>query len=481
MITYLFLPAVLAATAVFRFYHNTSIALWHDEAFSALYLRYPWPEMMQRIALDVHPPLYYLILRLWSYLAGDSLLSLRLLSIVFGVLTVWAIYLFVRTAFQSKILALLAALLLAVNPFQIQYALEARMYTLGTFLVALSSYFLTRALENKKYWLWYSLAVAAGIYTHYYVFLSVAAQGVFLLLWILKHRRYKTLLLGAGSYLLAGALYLPWLPSFVSQISQVGANYWIPPMNRWSIPGTLWKMAFGGQGVRNAILGIATLVTLALLWYFIKKVRSFHKWHVLFGVVVPIIGAVVLSLKTDLYLDRYFVFASLYFSALMTIALASISSRFWRMGLLGVLLASSVFAYLKNWDDLGIADKPGMAAAANHINAEVKPADRIYVGSSFVFFTFKYYNQTGIKPLLYSSEPLKNIPHFSGTAILTDNDLVLDLNKAGKGDTAWLLWTTGFGGSKTNVPENWQQQDERGFQDAPGFKGTIFVTKYKIN
>src|SRR3989338_10143512 len=105
-----------------RLYNNISVALWHDEAFSALYLRYPWGEMMHRIGLDVHPPLYYLVLRVWSYFAGASLWSLRLVSIFFAVLTIWSAYIFVKAAFHNKKLALLAALFIAINPFQIQYA-----------------------------------------------------------------------------------------------------------------------------------------------------------------------------------------------------------------------------------------------------------------------------------------------------------------------------------------------------------------------
>src|SRR3989344_6483789 len=160
--TYLFIPVILLVATTLRYYHNTAVALWHDEAFSALYLRYPWDEMFYRIGLDVHPPLYYIILRLWSYLASDSLLSLRLLSILFGVLTVWAGYLYVKQTFGNKKLALLASLLLAINPFQIQYSLEARMYTLGTFLVLWSSYILLKALDSEgrkslKYWAGYGL------------------------------------------------------------------------------------------------------------------------------------------------------------------------------------------------------------------------------------------------------------------------------------------------------------------------------------
>jgi uncharacterized membrane protein len=99
---YFYIIAILITATVLRFYHNLDISLWHDEAFSALLINYSWPEMMYRIGLDVHPPMYYIFLRLWHYIFGDSLLSLRGMTIFFSVGTVWAAWLFVKTAFQNE-------------------------------------------------------------------------------------------------------------------------------------------------------------------------------------------------------------------------------------------------------------------------------------------------------------------------------------------------------------------------------------------
>ena len=121
------------------------------------------------------------------------------------------------------------------------------------------------------------------------------------------------------------------------------------------------------------------------------------------------------------------------------------------------------------------------------VSSESRPAicatsgDKIISGSSFIYFTFKYYNETGINPQLISDRRLRDIPHFSGTAILTDDDLILDLNSFPRGQTVWLLWTTGFGGSKPQVPANWEQNNQSKFADAPGFKGEIYVDQYKVN
>jgi hypothetical protein len=158
--------------------------------------------------------------------------------------------------------------------------------------------------------------------------------------------------------------------------------------------------------------------------------------------------------------------------------------------LASIFVIVSLAVFFKNWQDLDVKNlflsrqvnkKPGMAKAAEFINERATPNDEIYVGSSFVFFTFKYYNQTGIKPLLYSSGKLSTIPHFSGTALLNDGDLILDFKQAPADKTVWLLWTTGFGGSKPNVPGNWSIVSEQEAQDTPGFKGKIVVTQYHVN
>jgi len=155
----------------------TDISLWHDEAFSGLLPKYSWKEMLYRIGLDVHPPLYYLLLKIWVIILGNTVFTLRLFSVFFGILTVITFYLFLKEAFECEKLALFSSTLLAFNSFFMQFVIEARMYTLGTFLIVLSSFFLLLALKNKKWswWLFYALSVSAAIYTHYYLFFSFFA------------------------------------------------------------------------------------------------------------------------------------------------------------------------------------------------------------------------------------------------------------------------------------------------------------------
>ena len=341
--TNILLLLILLLATVLRLYNLTAISLWHDEAFSALLIKYPWQEMFTRIGLDVHPPIYYVALRFWADLFGDGLGSLRGFSALFGIGTVYAIYLFVKAAFKNVNLALAAAFLVAINPFQIQYVTEARMYTFGAFFIVLSAYFVVKALAAQQkyfeykqqfkettgpvadavwgYWFLFALSTSITMYTHYYLFFSVLAIGLFVLYYLVKN--YGTKLAGYRYALAAYALvlisYIPWLRTFYFQFHQVQENYWIPKISKWSIPLTNWRMLAGAgadaaKHTTQIMLVLGVLFSLYMLYRVIREHISVYKNFVLLGLFVPFIGALLLSLKQSIYLDRYFLFAGLFYT-----------------------------------------------------------------------------------------------------------------------------------------------------------------------
>ena len=508
------LLAISLVGLLLRLWHLTSISLWHDEAFSALLIKYSWGEMIHRIGLDVHPPLYYIALRIWSYIFGHSLFSLRGMSVFFGIATIIAVYYFVYSAFQNRKAALLAALLVAVNPFQIQYVTEARMYTMGAFFAVAAAWSLTVALRSQveyyatttnlvlkaqlqKRFRWaYILFIfcsAVMMYTHYYLLFTVAALGFYgFIFCIVKFRgyikRYLWLIISGVAIL---ALYLPWLKVFIFQLKQVGAGYWIPPMDQWSIPNTLWELMFRFPNPAKWMLVLISLVVIFILIRVLWKYSQAEKWLVTAGFLAPFAGALLfLGLATlqdnsnSVYLVRYFIFCSAFYSIIVALWLSNL--RIPQIGkLLAIaLIGINLYSVWNYWDDLELSAKPGMAGAAKFLNANVEPTHKIYLGSSFEFFNYKYYNRTNAKPLLFSNGSLtKDMPHFAGTAILTDEDLVQNFEESTKpGDIVWLMWTNGFGGSKPNVPGNWTQIDEKGFAEVRPYVGTwIIISEYRVN
>ncbi|MCX6797516.1 MAG: glycosyltransferase family 39 protein, partial [Candidatus Doudnabacteria bacterium] len=441
---YWLITLILIIGTALRFWHNTDISLWHDEAFSALLIKYPWHEMFYRIGLDVHPPMYYIFLRLWHYIFGDSLLSLRGFTVFFSVGTIWAVWMFVKEAFKDGKYAIWAALLVAFNPFQIQYATEARMYTMGAFFAVLAAYFLTKALhlqkdlyqdsqnhipnlpeyfEDRRRMLWnylgFSLSVIILIYTHYYLLFTAAAICFYGLVYLYFHhegsiKKYLYILI---SYLLIFISFIPWLKTFLFQYKQVGAGYWIPPMDRWSVPSTLWTLIIGiGHDINNPttqkLLILITLFTFYFLYRFLRKTQSFEKWLVASCVLAPFGGALLFYLlarmkgsNSSVFLVRYFLYTSAFLSIALAVWLKEIKIKIVGYFLFAVYLIANLFAFNNYWHQLNIKTKPGMSAASKYLKANLEPQHKLYVGSSFIFFNQKYYlwhEKIANHPLLFS-------------------------------------------------------------------------------
>lgn len=532
--TYIYLLLILGLGTALRFYHNTDISLWHDEAFSALLIKYHWGEMLRRIALDVHPPMYYIALRWWSNIFSSSMLALRSFSVTFGVLTAAAAYLFTKTAFKNERAGLVAALLVAVSPFQLQYATEARMYTFGAFFALLAAYFLVKALREqidldtyslnpKKrfgYFIAFGVSVLIMILTHYYLLFTAAALCFYGLAYIAYHRGFHVKAYAglAVSYAIIIVGFLPWVPTFLFQYKQVGSGYWIPPMDIWSIPTTIWQM-FIGLGIdishsnTKIIVAVVTILSIVLIARFLFKTKFAEKWLVILGLIAPFGGAILFAFlaklkgeSSSVYLVRYFLYASSFYTIIIAYWLSTIRFKAWYYLLTVMYVGASLWSFGYYWHDLDITKKPGMFAAAKVLANNVTPNDTILVGSSFEFFNLKYYlsqnlgkgwthNQYGDcsidclsfgslpRPRLYSGSTMHahELPHFAGTAILTDQDLQPGFDFAKKDEIVWVLWTNAFGGNKPEVPKNWYQLDEKGYADVRPYVGTwIIVTEYQV-
>lgn len=504
--------AIFLAGAGLRFYNLTKISLWHDEAFSALLIKYNWGEMIYRIGLDVHPPMYYFFLRIWHYIFGYSLFSLRSMSVAFGLGTVIAVYVLVKRFFGTTQAALIAASLVAFNPFQVQYVTEARMYTMGAFFAVLATYYLALAVQATKnyytqnnpilkpsfskvtlYYLAFTISASILTYTHYYLLFTVAGLGLsgLIYLWINFRFSLKKYLWLVFSGIGIGVLFVPWLKIFLFQFKQVGAGYWIPPINIWSVPSTLYDLIFHIGYPSELIMVLSSLFTIVIIWQFIKQYQQTEKWLILIPFLAPFGGAILFAIiaklqnqDSSVYLVRYFLFASPFFLIMIGLWLHRIKINGLKSLLLIAFLALNCFAVFYYWKQLDVNKRPGMADLMKLVNTNLEQNQKLFVASSFEFFNLKYYNHSSARPLLYTNgSHVHDLPHFAGTAILTEEDLVLNFKDGVvAGDVVWLVWTNGFGGSQPLVPSNWTQIDEHGFAEVRPYVGTwVVVTEYKVN
>src|SRR3972149_4343478 len=139
--TQLILIAVLLLATALRFYRVDAQSFWNDEGNSARIAERSINLILEGAAGDIHPPLYYLTLHVWRGIFGSGEAALRGLSAIFGLITVAFTYLLGRRVFDSRV-GLIGAFLAAVNPFQIYYSQEARMYVMLTAIGVVTTYIL---------------------------------------------------------------------------------------------------------------------------------------------------------------------------------------------------------------------------------------------------------------------------------------------------------------------------------------------------
>jgi uncharacterized membrane protein len=226
-----FLSLVIVLFIAARLWHLTSSCLWFDEIFSVHAAEHSWNSLLQFVAADlVHPPLFYILLKLWIGIGGESLLWLRLFPAIVSIAAIAPIVLLARELNLSAAETTLALLLLAVNGYLIKYAQEVRMYSLLFFLSACSLWLSIAALRRQKISNRMVLALTVVnllmIYTHYYGWLLVVIE-LALAVWI-NRAIAKTLILGFLVLLLS---YVPWiiLLARAFAVQRVNQNVgWIP-------------------------------------------------------------------------------------------------------------------------------------------------------------------------------------------------------------------------------------------------------------
>ncbi len=223
---------VMAATAValaLRLYRLDFQTLWWDEGIS-LYLAAQDLQALvfaKDFALDLHPPLYHVLLAGWTALVGADVFSARALSALLGALNVPVLYLVMRRL-AGPTAGLAASLLLAAAPVHVFYSQEVRMYTLMPLLATLSLLAMVALLQARTRrergiaTVGYVLATAAGLWTYYYIAFLVVAQNVFFVLHWFKQR--EGLRWWALAQLATLAIFLPWLAATVAML--VGTDYW---------------------------------------------------------------------------------------------------------------------------------------------------------------------------------------------------------------------------------------------------------------
>jgi uncharacterized membrane protein len=308
---YALFAIVLAMGIFFRFANLDKKVYWNDEAVTSLRISgYTEAEIIQQVydgrAIDVseimeyqrpNPNrgldgvinslatedahlslLYHFLARLWLDWFGSSTAAIRSLSALLSLLAFPCLYWLCRELFNSPLTGWIAMALMAVSPFHVLYAQEARQYSLWTVAILLSSAALLRALrvQTKISWVVYAATVALAIYSHTLSILVVAGHGIYVLFverFRLSKRFFVYLLSIIGGFL----AFVPWLIVAIAQSSKISSNVSRTNINI-GLPAlikswcqSLYRIFVDIPNLGDYFFPVIFLLTIYALYYLVRK------------------------------------------------------------------------------------------------------------------------------------------------------------------------------------------------------------------
>jgi mannosyltransferase len=345
--------AVLVVWVAFglRLYRLEAHSLWSDEGISILRSTRPLADLLATMPVEQLPG-YFVLLHFWLGVAGTSDFTVRFFSVWPGVLAVALVYRLGvdlarpdATSDWARGAGLFGALLLAVNPFQVWYAQEARTYSWLVASALLATWSFWRLLVDlaatsptpgakasgrtakagSKPGGWgeedvgngqgigvlvalYVAGVTLTVYLHYYGFLVPLAHTIFFAGWFVYWREEQVALVWGGAGLVILLLFLPWLPRALGILSFSG---WREPIDPWTIPWRFLTAYTTGEAAPDEWRNWLTWLYLVLAalgvvgWW---RHRPAAALFLLAQTLIPWVAVFALALRQPDTHERYAIF-----------------------------------------------------------------------------------------------------------------------------------------------------------------------------
>ncbi len=283
---------ILLLATFLRLYHLDKSSLWLDEIITQEYAQKAPEVLLKGLAnYDDHPPLFYLIAIYERKIAGGSDFASRLPAAFADILSV-AIIFTLGKRLEGWRTGLLAAILLAAWPMQLQYSQEARPYSLLMLFSLASLYFLYCGTETGSvfHWAAFTLTTVGNLYTHNFAFIWLLSQAILVVaIGIVKFARLhqytetvRRLLLPFTLSLFASSLfYLPWYPQMLLQRRRLVGKMVLPSSSYLHFVLQKSAISFSGKSV---LLLYGSLIFIALGSVYLLKAR---RWETLIVMAIP--------------------------------------------------------------------------------------------------------------------------------------------------------------------------------------------------
>ncbi len=257
---------ILLVGALLRFYRLQEIPFTHDEFSAILRTQFSsFHDLIEKgVKIDGHPAGIQVFLYFLVKVFGVSEAVLKTPFIIFGVLSIWLIFLIGKDWFNSTV-GLVAASFVSFLQFPVMYSQIARPYASGLFFSLMMVCFWTRIIfhPQRKFYLnlaGYILSSALCTYNHHFSMLFAAIVGVTGLFYCPKPRLRRYL----SAALIIIVLYLPHLPILFYQLGIGGVEGWLSkPRYDFILDFIQYIFHFSVY----VYLLILLLISLSLYWY----------------------------------------------------------------------------------------------------------------------------------------------------------------------------------------------------------------------
>ena len=477
---------ILALAMALRFYHLTSAAIWGDEGSSLLLSEYAMADLWFHAAHDVHPPLYFFLLRGWIEVFGDSIGSIRSMSALPGVAVV-GLGIWLTRQLSTRRAAVLAGILLALLPTAVRYSQEVRMYSLlGVWLLGatLALVYWMRQPERTRYLAAYVLLMSAGFYTHYFTALCVLVHWAYLGMQAPGQRLITRPAWWAANVAIV-LLYLPWLPNLLDLVQHVdqlkvgGDIGWEEPVNLLSVPSMIWQFVLQDDGADlwAPLFWIFPLLLVAVVWMTAWRHPAARLPALFF--LLPLLLVYGVSFISPVFIERYLTVYALGLPIVLALAIDRLPSRLsWLGAALWVLFVGMELLGLKN--NFEVDEHDQFNVPVEFVNRNYQEDDRIVLSDMMWYLSYVYYDQTDAQLQLYTPpkpDGTSTRPNAYGFGTLVDQDggrIYLDRLSALPATTrrVWLISSNEAPDDFAPLPQGWHELSR---QDGGGARARLFV------
>ncbi|MGE2835571.1 glycosyltransferase family 39 protein [Mycobacterium sp. SMC-4] len=438
------LSLLLGCALALRMWRISDKNLGLDESTSWFLATGSVPHLLAWTANDVHPPLYYLLLKVWLWCFGDSLTALRTLSVTGSVVALYLLYRLIDDAMPRPV-CYAVLLWSALSPLALDQAQETRMYPWATAAVLAACVSYRRWVDTggvrPSALLLYGVSVTTALYLHYYTALAITAIWLHFIIAGARQTRPERTSAAWKAWIVAhvgvALAYAPWIPTAIAQVGRGQAAR--PPVTIGEVPDharlLIKGLMFGDRSMPDLLswqgvfaVGLLTAGAVCLLWVIVRLRDEQDMFFACVAYLPPLPAILLLPLSGALELWWYLPGSSL----LMVAAAARGLSRIGvgPSAVVGLLCAGtlallpSVFAYYSAADrdsDVG----PVVAYLLAHARSGVEGAsDPVYVKPIYLETKINYYARDALSLM----------------AVPRDADLAsLGLDRSSGRDGAWLI------------------------------------------